>query len=319
VVSVATALLVIAFRGLRVKMAAAGLVALAAFALAGAVVYPAFGIKKASSSLAYGTFYGDIGVAYADAPTTFTAADTAVMSEVAPLATWRAAKNCYSSDGLFTPAFDRREAEKLRSKLRDLWIRVVHRTPITVVRTRLCRSSVAWNPLPAPRSKASFGEAVLSVPANLWGRNRSIPRDIWPNLTPHPISGSLFRLAYALQDRTRTWLWQPLIWRGALWCYVAYLAVAVAAVRLGRRQVLVAGVACVANQITVLAANPAQLYRYMAGPIFIGMVLTPLVAVAAAASYEPARTRTAARDRTDDVEEERLTSRAGDLPTAWSA
>lgn len=270
--------LTVILRGLRVKIVSVAVGALVAFWFAHSVVYPAFDIRKANSSLAYGTFYGDIAVAYAEAPSTFTASDKALMTRVASLQIWRSSDNCYSSDKLFsTRKFSRPTADKLKNQLAALWFRTLERTPVTVLRTRLCRSSVAWNILPPPRSKSAFGQTVVRVPPNLYGRDVLMPHDIAQNLKAQPLNRSLGDFTEKLRSGTYAIGWQMALYRGATWCYIAYLVTVIAARRLGRWDVLAAGAVCLANQLTVLSANPAQLYRYMVGPIFVGMILVPLV------------------------------------------
>ena len=260
-----------------------GAAALVGLVFASTVVYPAIGVKPANSSLAYGTFYADIAVAYAEAPKTFTADDLALMKQVAPLSVWRHADNCYDSDPLFTPkSFNRVEADRVKNKLASLWFKTLARTPVTVVRTRLCRSAVAWNPLPPPRNKAALSETPLQTPKTLYGRAPLLPAKVVPHLRAQPLSTKLAKLAHWMRFETHSGYWQPILWRGATWSYAAYIALAIASVRRRRWDVMLAGAICLANQLTVMAANPAQLYRYMAGPIFVGMMLVPIALVARA-------------------------------------
>ena len=146
-----TVALAVALKGVRQKMVAVGVASLLIFAVCHSVIYPAIGIAPASSTLAYGTFYADIAIAYGKDPGEFTAADQAIMSQVTPLKNWRKARNCYSSDPLFRyPGFDKIAADRLKNQLAALWFRTFARSPVTVVWARLCRSSVAWSPLPPP-------------------------------------------------------------------------------------------------------------------------------------------------------------------------
>lgn len=280
IVVVVAAVLVLALTGMRRRILVAAIAALVGFGIATTVIYPAGGIKKAPSNLAYGVFYGDIAVAYAKAPRTFTAADRQLMAEVAPLRNWRKASNCYDSDALFRKGFNFSAAGRLKGSLAALWFRTVGRTPVLVVKTRLCRSSVAWDPLPPPRDQAGLGELPTGANRDLYGFLDVIPHDISRNLVPAPLSTRLSHLAADLRVAGYTHdSVQVLIFRGASWCYVLYLTLLVAALRRRRWNVLAIGAVSLANQLMVLAVNPAQLYRYMAGPIFIGMLLLPLVAV----------------------------------------
>ncbi len=282
--------LAVLMRGARIAVLAVSVVAIVASFLAQGVIYPAAGIQPAASSLSYGLFDADIALAYAGAPRTFTATDRALMASVAPLATWRRSDNCYNSDPLFHgKGFSARAADQHHIELLKLWQKVLVRTSVTVVLGRLCRGSVAWNVLPPPKDKANFGEVVSVVPANLYGRISLLPTDIGQNLRPQPLNSPLGDLGKTLRDETRKPAYQPVLWRGATWCYLAYLALLIGARRLRRWDLLAVGAPLLANQLTVLALNPAQLYRYMVGPIFLGILLLPLVSARRSVMPSPPR------------------------------
>lgn len=280
-VLVIAVVLAITFKGLRLVTVGLGLLAILLSFGAQAFVYPAMGVKPANSSLSYGLFDADIALAYAQVPRTFNASDVALMGKVAPLSDWARADNCYTSDPLFrSKGFSLAKADEYHQQLFALWWRVLERSPVTVVRGRLCRGSLAWSLLPPPRDKASFGRVVSEVPSNLYSNaSRRIPADIRHNLAPQPLNQALGRLTHTLRVDSGYIAFQPLIWRGATWCYLAYLVLLVAALRLRRWDLLAVGAASLANQLSVLAVNPAQLYRYMVGPIFIGILLLALLAV----------------------------------------
>ena len=96
------------------------------------------------------------------------------------------------------------------------------------------------------------------------------------DLATRPLSaaantGTLF-LRRASEVHQLEWL----LWRGATWCYVAYLVVWAVA-RRRRDWALLALVAIVAGQqLTVFVDIPTQAFRYMASPIYIGIMLLPL-------------------------------------------
>ena len=280
-VLVIVVVLAVAWKGLRLAPLGLGVLAILLSFGAQAFVYPAMGVKPANSSLSYGLFDADIALAYAQVPDTFTASDVALMSKVGPLEAWAGADNCYNSDRLFrSKGFSLVKADEYHKQLFALWWRVLERSPGTVVKGRICRGSVAWSVVPPPSDKAIFGRVVAKVPTNLYGSaNRRIPADISRNLIHKPLSGKLGRLTQTLRVETGTTGYQWWMWRGSTWCYIAYLVLLLAALRLRRWDLLAVGSAALANQLTVLAVNPAQLYRYMVGPIFIGILLLPLLAV----------------------------------------
>lgn len=282
-VAALTVILVIVVRGLRWRMLLAGLTAIAAMLVAQQVIYPAAHIRRPNSSLSYGTFFPDIAVIYRRHPHIFTASDKALMRKVAPLPQWRAGGNCYNSDDLrYRPGYNRSAADKYRKQLTSLWFRTLARAPVGMIRSRLCRAAIAWNPVDGPVDRAPLVTMYSSVSPELFGRAKLVPKYARKDLPTHPLVKSLGTLAVSLHVPTvsHNHLWDTLIWRGATWCYLAYLALALAAWRSRRKMVWLAGLGCLGNQLMVMAANPAQSYRYMAAPIFAGMLLLPLALAA---------------------------------------
>ncbi|HEY7487771.1 MAG TPA: hypothetical protein VH912_25185 [Streptosporangiaceae bacterium] len=283
--AIAAPVLIIALRGVRrwVTVATVGPVLLS-FALTG-WLYPKLEIQGARPSLTYATAYADIAAAYARQPGTFTSADTALMTKVAPLWQWRAGANCYDSDWLTNrKPFHTRAADALNSRLVDLWIRTLKRTPGVVVGARMCRGSIAW--------RVAGGPARLDAETIIGGTKVGPTRFGWaapgrrmdgnpylPLLSIRPLSAPLHHFADSVRSASRaSWLdW--LLWRGALWCYLTYAVVAA----YGWRRRLPAAAALVAMtagiQLCVLAANPAQLFRYMAATIVLGVLALPLATV----------------------------------------
>jgi hypothetical protein len=70
---------------------------------------------------------------------------------------------------------------------------------------------------------------------------------------------------------------QWLLWRGALWCYAAYAVGWALARRRGWRTGAVVIALTAGLQLSVLAANPAPLARYMLPPVFLGVLALPLL------------------------------------------
>lgn len=270
------AALVVTFAGNRMRVAAASVGALLVLAFAQLVVYPAVGILPASSSLAYGVFYGDIAVAYSEAPSTFDRSDLRLMASVAPLAHWAASNDCYTSDPLFGRPFSSARADAVKGRLASLWLKQLTRTPVLIVKTKLCRSSIAWDVRPGVTGSPQFRGIPLTVPDSLFGRRRYVPADVAAGLRPSPLTAELGSLAAQGRALPANFFWQAFLFRGAWWSYVSFAAVIVAAVRLRRRDIVVLVSLCAANQLVVMAANPVQLYRYMIAPIFVGMLAVPL-------------------------------------------
>ena len=275
--------LAIAMAGLRLRvLACAGAAIVIGFA-ANIVVYPALGVRPAGPELVFGPAYADIAVAYADRPSAFTEADHRLLASVAPLEYWSSTANCYDADSTVTYAndnFDFAAARAQQVQLVRLWLHLMWRIPDEMVQTRLCRGSIAWNPFPGPAPSR-----IVKPPTGGVERLYAFPAD---RLAQSPFRGAihsapLSRIAHGagswvrrLSD-TRSFEW--FAWRGATWCYVAYVAVFLFARR--RRDLALLGLAAIvlANQVNVLVNNPSQLVRYMAGPIVLGILLLPLAFV----------------------------------------
>jgi hypothetical protein len=271
---------VVALRGLRIRLIAVGAAAIAVFAIANTVIYPAAGIKTPPRALTYVTLYGDIAVVYSKAPHTFTRSDKVLMRQVAPLSTWRSSNNCYSSDSLYQGrGFNYQNAAKMESKMLKLWFRVLKRTPVAMVKTRLCRGSVAWNPFSASSKRGALAGTPIAVPHDLYNFVRLLPPDLVHHLRHQPLSYRLSKFITSYRLHTSDEPWKTLLWRGALWSYIAYICLVVAGWRLRNWRLLAVSGVCLGNQLMVTAVNPSQLYRYIVAPIFIGILLLPIVLV----------------------------------------
>lgn len=281
-VALAAIPLVCLLPGVRGRLAAAAAAAICLAAVLNLAVYPAAGIQRPPAALTLGPAYADIAVAYAERPASFTASDKHLMARVAPLAEWAKTADCYDSDTTTSiPGFYHRSA-KVSGQLFALWRQLLVRDPGLVAGARICRASIAWNIFPGP--PRVLGETLIpaiSVPANLFGLGSR--HDVRHNhyrhaLNARPLSSTLHRGAESLWQASRTPQLEWLLWRGPLWCYLAYLAVFLYARARRNWQALSLAAIVAAQQLGVLADNPAQLYRYMASTIVIGIMLVPLFA-----------------------------------------
>ncbi|MFF5972000.1 DUF6020 family protein [Streptomyces sp. NPDC012769] len=271
------------------------------------VIYPAVGVKTPTKDQVYAMNYADIAVVYGQVPHTFTKADKKLMAKVAPLSHWSGkAANCYNADWAMQKPMNRKLAEKYNDQLVNLWFRVLERTPDRMISARLCRSHIAWSPYPGPVDK--MGHTLISPPA--------VPKDLFgwadwnpdmkdspyrPILKVRPLSEKLNDAAYFVWQATKTPQLQWLLFRGAIWCYAAY-AIVLAFSRKHRTWAPVALLSVpLALQLTVVAANPAPLARYMFAPMFLGIMCLPLIGAKprfkkrpdpAPAPSEPQRTTT---------------------------
>ncbi|MFD5582670.1 DUF6020 family protein [Streptomyces sp. NPDC057413] len=247
-------------------------------------IYPALGVITPTKDQVYAMNYADIAVVYGKAPWTFSKSDKALMAKVAPLSHWSGrAANCYNADWAMQKPMNRKKAAEYNDQLMDLWMRVLQRTPDQMIGARLCRSHIAWSPFPGPADK--MGQTLISapsVPKNLFGWadwNQDIKHSEYrPVLKIRPLSDSLHKLAFFSWKASKTPQLQWLLWRGATWCYAAYAIF----LTFSRRQRSWAPLAMMsiplALQLTVVAANPAPLARYMFAPLFLGILTLPLIA-----------------------------------------
>ncbi|MFF7181469.1 DUF6020 family protein [Streptomyces sp. NPDC008121] len=247
------------------------------------VVYPALGVQTPTKDQVYAMNYADIAVVYGKVPQTFTKADKELMAKVAPLDHWSGrAANCYNADWAMKKPMDRKAAARLNSELIDLWVRTMKRTPDQMIAARLCRSHIAWSPFPGPREL--MGHTLISppsVPKNLFGwadwNDEMRDSPYRPLLKIRPLAEPLNDAAYFTWMASKTPQLQWLLFRGAIWCYAAY-AVVLWFSRRNRTWTPLALVAIpLALQLTVVAANPAPLARYMFAPMFIGILTIPLI------------------------------------------
>ena len=280
IVAITAIPLVCLLSGVRIRLAAAALSAICLALLLNLVVYPAAGIQRPPSALAYGPAFADLAVAYSQAPSSFTGRDKSLMEQVAPLAVWRKTANCYDSDSTTRipgiKEFSRAPARSgpMVSRLVALWARVLKRTPQLVLGARICRSSIAWNIFEAGRIGQTQIQP-LSPPAKVWPMLRHNPYRT--ALLSRPLSATLHTLAKTLWTASRTRQLDWLLFRGAFWAYLSYLVLFLFA--RGRRNwaLLSLGAVVAGQQLGLLPDTPAPDYRYMIVEIFIGIMLVPLL------------------------------------------
>lgn len=283
-VLITAALVIVLVAGVRLRVTIATAVPLAITYALSALVYPALGVEPVRPSLTYATAYSDIAVAYRARPKIFRAADLAVMAKVAPLDHWRSTATCYDSDPTMKKPFSWTAADQNYRQLVDLWVRTIGRAPDLVVDARFCRGSIAWVAFPGAAGERALIGRSDDVPADLFGwttfneEMRNSPYR--PVLRTRPISRSLHDAAVFLRVATDSHSLEWLFWRGATWCYVAYAAVALLAWRRRRWALLAVAAPVAGQQFGVLVAIPAPLFRYMAAPIMIGVMLVPLALAA---------------------------------------
>ncbi|MEU8359224.1 hypothetical protein AB0C27_24705 [Nonomuraea sp. NPDC048882] len=281
VVAVAVPVMVLIVRTMRVRLLLAGAFAAAIPLLLNNLVFPQYGIVPPSRTYVYHTAFGDIAVAYRENPEWFTPADISLLTSVAPLERWWEGGACATINPLiWRKDFSWWQAGMHATELLELWRRLLVTEPATVVRTRLCRGAIAWRPV---QDELTTGGMTYRLSRRPNADTYVGPHEVtdFPErwvFSLRPLSMELNRVAEPWLDRALVPEWDWVLWRGASWAYLSYLAAALAAWALRSRYVLmvVAGVA--AQQVVVLANISAQDFRYMAAPILVGVLLVPLLA-----------------------------------------
>lgn len=317
-VLVAGLALLVVLPGIRGKVAVVTAVA-AVLPLAGQLwLFPAMGVKQPPANAVFGLNYSDVAYSYDQASYLFSPQDVQVLTAVAPLSTWTAGGNCFNGDALSNSAapFDRAAAERLNGKLLDLWTMVLKKRPDLIIGARICRAHIAWAPFSDPtQSGASTIIAPLDRSPDLWGWTAPVAQSdtasgfIQPNgkmsdspylpaLRSHPLSSTLHKLGVWSQTAIKAPQLDWILWRGATWSYLAYGALAVYALRRRRKAVFALAGGLIGLQLTLIAANPAELFRYDVAPLFIG----PLCLGLLAASRAPLGTPRAAQARQEEPE-----------------
>ncbi|OIV36391.1 hypothetical protein BIV57_16570 [Mangrovactinospora gilvigrisea] len=280
----ACAVLIVVLAGIRRVLLLLTLAAAALTLLLNGVVYPALGVRMVQGAQSESFLYGDIADVYGRRPADFTAADRRLMARVAPLSHWSGrGSDCWDLDRTMADPFDDDAAAANNARLEALWWRTVRKDPVEVVRVRLCRSQIGWGLLPGPARYN--GQTQISLPhvkQNLftmadWNWQGRLPR-ARTVLMPRPPSATARRLADSFYRSTTGLPSQIVVWRGATWCYLGYAAVAGYARRRRSWTALALAAPIAAAQLTVLAANPGQLARYMVVPLFLGILVAPLAA-----------------------------------------
>ncbi|GAA3185638.1 hypothetical protein [Nonomuraea roseoviolacea] len=280
IVGVAVVVLLVVVKGARVRLAVTGLVAAAVPLLLTNLVLPRVGIEAPSKTYVYHTAFGDIAVLYREHPELFGDRDRTLMTSVAPLSRWSEGGTCYTINPLiWRRDFSWQQADRHAGELLDLWRRLLTQRPLDVVDARLCRGSIAWNPV----------EDAWAVGGQTYhfSRRPSAETYVGPNKVPdypqrwmfslRPKSEHLHRVADSWLVTTAEPGYDWWLWRGATWAYLAYVAAGLAAWALRNRYVPAVVAVVAGQQLAVLANISAQDYRYMATPIFVGMLMLPLL------------------------------------------
>ncbi|MHC5257592.1 hypothetical protein ACYSUO_06890 [Streptomyces sp. UC4497] len=243
------------------------------------VVYAAVGVEKPPKTLVYNLHYADLSVTYAKAPELFTKDDLRLMSKAAPLSSWREnGASCFASDPMYR-SLNRQVTDQLTEPLVQLWWRTLRKAPQDVIGARLCRGHIAWAVFPGPQDQGGRTYNQLNrvdpVFYKWYEEMRTSPYN--EAAQPRPLSTSLHHVGTFAYEAAHTPQLEWILWRGAIWSYATYVLVArFARSRRCRPLFALAGVTF-GTQLTVLVATPSPCFRYMAAPIFIGLLCLSLI------------------------------------------
>jgi len=304
--------LLVALPWLWKRIAAVILIPIVIFFALDSGLYPALGVTKPTNNAAYSFVYADIAAAYHRAPSTFTASELKVMAEVSPLSHWsEAGAVCITTDALTTPAFHMSIAANHNKQLLSIFGQVLKRTPNYVFSASLCRAHNAWAIFPG---SDPIGISTVAASSNGYGLFNVHP-DMYTNkfhsvMKIRPLSDTLNTISsfWYNSSRTNQLIW--LFWGGAVWCYIGYGVVVSLTRKVRRREILALAAVTVGMQLNVLAATPTALYRYMASPTLIGVLLLPFLASqlkqqpAEALDSAAAEARPAAKAGDDDSDDD---------------
>ncbi|MGI5284118.1 hypothetical protein ACQEVF_12355 [Nonomuraea polychroma] len=280
VVGVAVVVLVLIVTTMRVRLLLAGTVAAALPLVLTNLVFPQFGIVAPAKTYVYHTAFGDIAVAYRDRPDLFSAQDKTLMASVAPLDRWWWGGTCYTINPLIWRGdFSWQQADARTTELLDLWKRLLVSEPRLIVEARLCRGAIAWKPVQDPLYTGGATYRFSRRPtADSYVGPTKVPdfpgREVY---SLRPLSSELYQVADGWLTASLAPEYDWALWRGASWAYLSYLAVGLGAVVLRNRYVVGVAAVVAGQQLAVLANISAQDFRYMASPIFVGVLLVPLL------------------------------------------
>ncbi|WP_336213007.1 hypothetical protein [Nonomuraea sp. LPB2021202275-12-8] len=285
VVAITVAVLLVVVTAARVRLALVGAGAAALPLLLNSLIFPQFGISPPSGTYVYHTAFGDIAVVYREHPELFTGEDRALLASVAPLTRWTEGGTCYTVNPLiWRPDFDWARADAHAGELLGLWRRLLVEQPGLVVDARVCRGSIAWR-VAADQLAVGGSTYRMSLRPNAdtyVGPNKVSDFQGRQVFSLRPLSPELYQVAQTWLTATLVPRFDWLLWRGALWSYLSYAAVALAAWALRNRFVPAVAAVVVGQQLAILANISAQDFRYLAAPIFVGVLLVPLLAAAPA-------------------------------------
>ncbi|WP_037605603.1 hypothetical protein [Streptacidiphilus rugosus] len=239
------------------------------------VIYPAVGVQPQVNNSAYSFFYADVAYAYGKNPSMFDQDQLAAMEAVAPLKQWKDA-GCWDTDLLTQKNFSMTAAAAHQDELMSTFTMVLKKAPQYVADAHLCRAHNAWAVFPdhgifmAPVTYTGpFHDSLISHP-----ELKDSP--FYSAFHSAPLSTTLHRAGDWWFGVSRTPQLQWILWGGAVWCYITYFFVVRLTRRVWRREILAIAATTAGLQLTVLAGTPAPLYRYMAAPTTLGVLLLPL-------------------------------------------
>ncbi|MGW7411792.1 hypothetical protein [Streptomyces sp. NPDC054863] len=243
------------------------------------VVYSAVGIQKPPKTLVYNLHYADLAVTYAQTPGLFTPDDQRLMTRAAPLSDWRAAgASCFASDPMYQK-LNTHVTDPLTEPIVQLWWRTLRKAPQKVMAARICRGHIAWAVFPGPQDQGGRTYNSLNkVPPTFLRWHPDMKSSPYLRAArPQPLSEALGHVGNFAYEAAHVPQLEWILWRGAIWSYATYVLVTRFTRARGCRPLLALAGVTLGIQLTVFVATPSPCFRYMAAPMFIGVLCLSLV------------------------------------------
>jgi hypothetical protein len=236
------------------SMATAGVVAL----LVNGPLYRALGVQPAPAWFALQLQIHQAG-AVLSRTTDVPPATMAVLMQVQPLEDWRR-YSCYTGDGVvYKGSLNRDFFETNSGEFLRAWGELVLEFPVVMLRHQRCVSSLVWQvPQPADGFLATYqAGGIPENPLGLRSASR-VPK----------LKATLERLLEYAHKPHLIWL----VWRPALYLYLALACIAVLAWRWRSPRLLLLAAPALANSLVWVALSTGQEFRFQFGVYLIGLV-----------------------------------------------
>ncbi|MDH3306679.1 MAG: DUF6020 family protein [Acidimicrobiia bacterium] len=209
-------------------------------------------------------FISDVAASLRWEPDNFSAAELALLEDIAPLDVWTTAYDCTDSTPLaFNASFDIEGLRAHAAEFQSLALQTIVRDPDTVLGHRWCAANYLF--VPDQPDNAYFHRPPFEIPSNDLG------------LVRDPVSWKAYEFTRSVfvwaEPDGRLWL----TWRPALAVWAALGTYAALAARRKLRRLLIPGALWLAQLANVAATSPAQEFRFAFGVYVMALTSLPLL------------------------------------------